>query len=107
MSYNIVLRLPEGDQVDLECDFGDFMVAKATENPQFAIDNQWGESYVLQGNTLHGIQWKYVGLEPVYTEDYDENIDDELQIIGWEFEDGVVDFEVDCSWHEEENYDAS
>lgn len=91
----VVLTLPPGNQIDLESEFTDFMLNKAKEDPNFPLENPWGEYYVVQGKILHGIQWSYVGVEQfgggpwVYDEDYSPD---------------NIDFEVDCSWHEDENY---
>ena len=88
----IVLTLPPGDQVDLESEFTDFMLAKARKDPNFPLENAWGESSVKQGNKIHTIQWSYIGIgmiiegEPaVYDEDYTAE---------------TLDFQVDCSWLE-------
>lgn len=91
----IEFTLPPGDQVDLECAVRELMIQRAKDNPGFANEFPWGEFEVLQGNILHGVQWKYIGEEV-----YDEN----ENIIGLEFEDGEPDFEIDCSWHINENY---
>lgn len=72
MNKNICLTLPEGDQVDLEISFQKFI-----ESLNIGSEDTWGESYVLQGNILHGIQWSLTS-------------------------DG--DCEVGCSWYENENY---
>jgi len=74
MNKTICLTLPEGDQVDLEIAFERFI-----ESLNIGSEEAWGESYVLQGNILHGIQWSLV--------------------------DG--DCEVGCSWHEEEDYSGA
>lgn len=92
----IKLVLPAGDQVDLEMAFTNHMIADAIANPWFAFNNQWGESHILQGKELHTIQWSYVGVE----EEYDVNDN----VIGHRWEYGEPDFQIDCSWCENENY---
>lgn len=86
--------LPEGDQVDLECEFRDLMLERARDNPEFARTNPWGEYLVLQGKILHGIQWSYIG---------EEEYDEDGNSLGINFEEDI-DFEVDCSWRITENY---
>lgn len=51
-------------------------VSRFIESLNIGSDDPWGECYVLQGNILHGIQWSLI--------------------------DG--DCEINCSWHEIENY---
>lgn len=94
MTRKIEYIFPAGDQIDLEHTLAIKMVERAEADPEYANTHPWGEFYVLQGDILHGVQWSYVG-EEVYDED--------LNVVGIEFPDGV-DWEVDCSWHEEENY---
>ncbi len=89
----IDLKLPAGNQSALECAVLDELRIRQI-NTKYADSHQWGEWRVLQGNILHGVQWSYVGEEL-----YDENGD----VIGIEFPDGI-DAQIDCSWHEEENY---
>lgn len=67
----ICLVLPAGDQCDLE-----YEVCRFIESLNIGTDETWGESYVLQGNILHGIQWSV----------------------------HEGDCEIGCSWHENENY---
>lgn len=86
--------LPEGDQVDLEVEFGRLMMERAEENPAFAKENPWGEYWVLQGKILHAIQWSFIG---------EEEYDDEGEYTGINFDEGL-DFQVDCSWHITDNY---
>lgn len=92
----VVLVLPPGDQCDLESAFTEFMCNKAKCEPNFPLENPWGEYYVQQGNKLHGIQWSYVGV--------DQWGDDGV----WVYDDGythdTIDFQVDCSWCENDNY---
>lgn len=90
----IEFKLPPGDQSDLEWELRKLMIARAIENPLYALYNQWGEFKILQGNILHGVQWQYVG-EEVYN-DADE-------AIAFLYN-GEPDFEVSCSWHITENY---
>ena len=99
MSYDIKLTLPAGDQSDLEYEFANFMVDQVQEGKLVITkDNYWGESYVLQGNILHCIQWKFL---------VEEEYNEEDEVINVYFEDGIIDFEVDCSWWVEENYKES
>ena len=95
IEYPIEYRLPAGDQGDLEHEVRNLMIKRAEEDPEYASLHPWGEFYVLQGNILHGIQWSYVG-----EEFYDGTTGKFTRI---EFPDGV-DWEVGCSWHEEESY---
>ncbi|AWD90509.1 hypothetical protein KNT87_gp070 [Erwinia phage Cronus] len=90
---SIDLTLPAGDQVDLEIAVLNELRRRA-DTDSLTL-HAWGEWRVLQGNILHGVQWSYIG-EEVY--DQDDNV------IGIEFPDGV-DAEIDCSWHEVENYE--
>ena len=97
MKYPIEFVFPEGDQVDLERNLREAMIERAISDPQYAFMHQWGEFFVKQGNTIHGVQWSYIGLEIDY--------DDAGNPLGsWRWEDDGLgpDFEVDCSWHEEE-----
>lgn len=96
MGYEIKLELPAGDQSELEYEFGNFMINQVEEGKLVLTkDNYWGESYVLQGNDLHCIQWQFI-VEEIY------NDDDE--VIGVYFEDDIYDFEVQCSWLEFKDY---
>lgn len=95
--YDVEVVFGPGDQSDLEDQFSDYMRSKADVREAYAFENQWGTSYVLQGDILHGIEWSYVGIEPSYNDDGEED--------GYEFEDGLVDFQIDCSWHEQESFD--
>ncbi|ARW58049.1 hypothetical protein [Serratia phage X20] len=92
----IDLVIVAGDQVDLESAFTDHMIQRAKANPSFAFNNQWGESKILQGKELHTIQWSYVGIE----EEYDVNDN----VVGYRWEYGEPDFQVDCSWCDDKNY---
>jgi hypothetical protein len=93
MKYPIEFVFPEGDQVDLERNLREAMIERAISDPQYAFMHQWGEFFVKQGNTIHGVQWRYIGLEIDYNP---------LWSLRWEDEDLGPDFEVECSWHEEE-----
>lgn len=85
----IELRIPAGDQSDLESAVLDELIERCKRNPNFANKNRWGEWEVLQGVALHGVQWSYVGEEV-----YDEKTG---RVIGLDFPDGI-DAEIDCSW---------
>lgn len=98
MKYPIEFVFPEGDQIDFESNLREAMIERAISDPQYAFTHQWGEFFVKQGNIIHGVQWSYIGLE-------NTEYDDAGNPIGewhWEDEEFGPDFEVDCSWHEEE-----
>lgn len=101
------LVFPAGDQIDLEHLLAVEMIRRASEDIQYAIDNQWGEFRIRQGDEIHGVQWTYVGLEP---EDYEEVMTEDGRLdykpIGpWHWEYGGPDFEVSCSWLESKDED--
>lgn len=98
MKYPIEFVFPEGDQVDFEIALRDAMIKRAVDDPQYAFTHQWGEFFVKQGNIIHGVQWSYIGLENTEYDDAGNPIGEWY----WEDEKFGPDFEVDCSWHEEE-----
>jgi hypothetical protein len=96
--HKIEFIFPAGDQIDFECDLRDAMIKRATDNPEYAFENRWGEFFCQQGNIIHGVQWSYIGLENTKYDDAGNPIGEWY----WEDEEFGPDFEVGCSWHEEE-----
>lgn len=91
----IDLKIPAGDQVDLEYAVEKELIRRQKESNYANTEpHTWGKWQVLQGTILHGVQWSYVGEEA-----YDENFDTYYI----EFPDGV-DCQIDSSWYINENY---
>lgn len=82
MNTGIALRLPAGDQVDLELAVMELVNNLRLHNTdRDGVKDFYGECRVLQGSILHGVQFSVTI-------------------------DGIADGEcqIDCSWHIDENY---